>query len=785
MSYSIQKHDNNSIKESPSRFELYPNYSFNAENPAKESLDPKKIISVLLRFKWLVLLFLVAGAAGAWFYADNITPTYESKGILLITTSGAYSDNELSRIISQTTGFGTSSTLENELQVLSSREFSRSLARTVIENDSGDFKVFPILWEKEENGEVYRAGEETVAARIRSNLSFRLPEKESDVVEISFRSPSSLEAAIIVNEAMEKYVENSTHQNRQAAQSTAEFLEKEKEDIKQKLEISEERLRNFMDNSGIVRVDEQATGVITQRTNAEVELQRINLELETIEQAIANHEKQLERTKPGLLEQFAEAIGPRIRNSQEDLARFESERTLIITKNPGVLKREPIPPRLKFVDEQIERLKKEIKLLSDQLFTEDDEYMGMDNEDRAEMVTGIQRRLVELRIEQNLYRSRRDALVQHKKEMDASFNSLPEGMIELAKLQRDVTINEELYLNVSKQYADMSVWKQSQFGFGRIIDTADIANVPVSPNKKMFILLGVMLGGLFAAGLIAFYDFKDNSVKSVDQLRTIYLPALTLSVIPAFDKVPKKNRKFFATGNGRIPDELVLLQDRASLPSESIRRLKNHLIYHHGDKPPKTIAVTSPEKGDGKSTIVANLGIAFAEEGYRTLVIGADFRRPQLGKYFGLSGKNGLTSYLAGHITIQQLLQSTDLNNLKVVAAGEVPLNPETIVSSRPFKEFLNSMKEIFDVIILDTPPFGIISDSAALMKESEAVLVVVGYKKTNQGMLLRTIEELEKIHANVTGIVLNNFDHRKETGNYYGAGYYQSLYSNYDAYVR
>src|SRR5699024_11079752 len=130
-------------------------------------------------------------------------------------------------------------------------------------------------------------------------------------------------------------------------------------------------------------------------------------------------------------------------------------------------------------------------------------------------------------------------------------------------------------------------------------------------------------------------------------------------------------RKSFANGKGKIPQGLVLLQDRSSIVSEAIRRLKNNIIYQHGESPPKTIAITSAEKGDGKSTVAANLGVALAEEGYWTLIIGADFRRPRLHKYFGLEENGGLADYLKGELAFDQLIHDTEVESLKVITAGK------------------------------------------------------------------------------------------------------------------
>jgi capsular exopolysaccharide synthesis family protein len=781
MSDSIQKH-HNGYHGTGGNNQLQTYSLPNAQYKESNSLDPKYIVNLIFRYKWVILLLLILGGTGAWFYAESLTPSYKSSGTLMITT-GPGGDDELSQIISQTTGMGTNSTLANELQVLQSREFSRQVAQKIMEQNPGYIDEYPVLWSVDEEENVTRAEIGTVSNRIRRNLTAVRPERDADILEISYTSSSPIEAAYVLNEAMDVYVNQSTMQNREAAESTAEFLEEEKERIKQRLDESERELKEFMDRTGIVRVDEQASGLVTQQSNVETELQQVELDLETINRALEQHEEQMERIRPGLSEQFSEALGPRIRNSQEQLAQYEGERTMILTRNPGVRDREQTPPRLKYLDEQIERIKNEIQNMSDQLFTEDNEYLGMDSEERAQMVATTQARITELRIEKNQLESRAEVLRQRSGEVEREFQNLPDGMMRLAQLQRNVRINEEMFVNVSSQYADMSVLKQSQFGFGRILDTGLVPNTPVSPNKKILLLVGIMLGGVLSAGFIALREFTDNSISSVDELKLTSLPML--SAIPVLDKVSKRNKKTFKNSSGDIPDELVLLRDRTHVASESIRRLKNNIIYQYGDVPPKTIAITSPEKGDGKSTVVSNLGLAFAEEGYKTLVVDTDFRRPKLHNYYGLQNELGLTDYLEGKIPVQKILKDTDLGYLKVVTAGSKTDRPESIVSSKEFKQFLNKMEDVFDVIVLDTPPFGIISDSTTLLKHASITLLVTKYRKTNRGVFLKTVEELERINANVSGIVLNGFDHRKEAGGDYGAGYYKAVYTDYESYVK
>ncbi len=787
MSDLIPENNQNGNGNGVKRFELessqiHAGHKFYGQDSDSNSniLDAKKVIHTILRFKWLVLLFLIIGGALAWLYADTIDPTYESTGSILIS-AGSSQDDELSRIISQTTGFGTRSTIANEMQVLKSREFARQVAIRIIDQDPGDIDNYPLLWTTDENENIERASEDAVTNRIRRGLIVERPERDSEVLNISFRSKSRVEAAYVVNNAMDIYVESSTQENRRAAELTADFLEREKREVEQRLEQAERRLEAFMNNTGIVRMDEQASGIVSRQTTVEVELEQVKLELQSVNEAIENHEKRMNNLKPGLSEQFSEAIGPRIRNSQEQLARYEAERTMILTRNPGVREREQTPPRLKYLDEEIDRVKNDIRDLSAQLFTEDEEYKGMDSEERAQMVATIQTRLTELRIEQNQLQSRSEALEERKQDIDRDLNALPDGMMQLARLKRDVAMNEAQFLSVSQNYSEMSVLKESQFGFGRIIDSALAPNNPVSPNRNLIIAIGMMLGAIFIVGVALFYDSRDKTIKSMDQLSRVPLPLL--ASVPVLGKVSKKKTGTFKSNGNSMPQEMILLRDQKHFASEAIRRLKNNIVYQYGHTPPKTIAVTSAEKGDGKSTIASNLGVAFAQEGYKTLLLDVDFRRPKIHTYFGLENEPGIIDYLNGKIAFLKLFKPTDLKYLKVVSSGSETFQPANIVSNKNFKIFLEEVKEAFDVVIIDTPPFGVISDSTALLKTAESTILVTKYRKTNRGIFVKTLEELNRIGARVSGVVLNGYDYRKETGTNYGSGYYEAYYQNYEAY--
>jgi capsular exopolysaccharide synthesis family protein len=782
MSNSLQKNDNGNNQNGHNHYDYLGSTSVANQNQSGSALDPKVIVFTMLRYKWLILFFLLAGGVGGWYYAESITPIYQTHGTILINAGGG--DSELSRIISRTTGEGGSASLNNELQILRSRSFAAQVAERMMENVSGEPDEYPLLWRETEDMGFVPANVDQVTNGIRRNIEFQLLSREAEVVQVSFTSSSRREAATVINIAMDVYVDASTTQNRQAAEKTAEFLEKEKEELSVKLEQAELRLKDYMDNTGIVQMNDQSSRIVNTRNQIIAQMEEIELDLESVELAIQHQEQELERIRPGLQEDFSNAVAPRIRGYQDQLSEYERERYLILSRNPNVREREVTPPRLKFLDDEIENLKAEITELSAQIFSEDEEYMGMESAERTQMMTQIQGRLVELRMQRNQYQSRMEVLNERLNQAEQNYRTLPDDIIQLAQLERDVEMSEQLYLNVSRQYADMLTWKETQYGFGRIIDQAAVPGSPISPNKMMLLVMFIILGGMVSVAIITVREFFDNSINSVDQMVNQRLPML--ATIPSFKKgLINGSNNTFSVGNGSIPDEMVILRDRSNIVSESIRRLKNNIIYQNSDKAPKTIAITSPEKGDGKSTVVCNLAVAFAEEGYRTLLIDADFRRPKVHKYFGISNRSGVSNYLKENLKISDIINDSEHKNLKIVTSGSRNERPELISGSDGFKKFMDRMKDIFDVIIIDTPPYGIISDSTPLLKQANVTVLVAKYRKTNQAVFMHTLEELGRINANVSGLVLNDFNPKNEASNRYGMSYYNSVYTDYESYVQ
>lgn len=205
-----------------------------------------------------------------------------------------------------------------------------------------------------------------------------------------------------------------------------------------------------------------------------------------------------------------------------------------------------------------------------------------------------------------------------------------------------------------------------------------------------------------------------------------------------------------------LSERLVTIEKPGGVSSEAYRTLRTNLLYSVVDDPPKVVVCTSPNPREGKSTTIANLGIVLAQAGKKTLLLDCDLRRPVLHKVFGLRNLRGVVSVIAEDASLEEVRQQP-LAGLNVVTTGPIPPNPAELLGSRRFAEFLASVREEFDYVLLDAPPMELVSDATILASQGDGVLLVLDAQSTSKGAMRRAIHSMENVGAKVLGTVMNN----------------------------
>lgn len=223
---------------------------------------------------------------------------------------------------------------------------------------------------------------------------------------------------------------------------------------------------------------------------------------------------------------------------------------------------------------------------------------------------------------------------------------------------------------------------------------------------------------------------------------------------------------------------LFTLNNPKSIASEAFRTLRTNIQFTNIDKSIKTIVITSSGQGEGKTTVASNLATSIAQTEKRVLLIDCDMRKPRVHKVFGVTNLEGLTNILMGEKNLADVAfkDDQDIQSLTIVTSGPIPPNPAELLGSRRMSDFLQDMRDQFDMIILDSPPINLVTDSAILSTITDGTIMVVEVGKTDIEAAVSGKELLEKVNANLIGVVLNKIPTR-------GRSYYNYSYYQYDEY--
>ena len=216
--------------------------------------------------------------------------------------------------------------------------------------------------------------------------------------------------------------------------------------------------------------------------------------------------------------------------------------------------------------------------------------------------------------------------------------------------------------------------------------------------------------------------------------------------------------------------KITSLEKPQSNISEAYRTIRTGIEFSNLDKDLKIICITSSKKDEGKTTVLSNLGVSFAKIDKKVLLIDADLRNPSISKMFDTSNTQGLMDILLGKKNIQDCVKKTKQENLYILTGGTIPPNPAEVLSSKKMSEFIESIKDEYDYIFIDSPPVGVVSDASIISAYSDGVIFVVGANEVDSNLAKIAKERLDSVKANIVGVILNKFktNINSEYYNYY-----------------
>jgi capsular exopolysaccharide synthesis family protein len=380
--------------------------------------------------------------------------------------------------------------------------------------------------------------------------------------------------------------------------------------------------------------------------------------------------------------------------------------------------------------------------------------------------------LDELARKEKFLRAQESFLREHVQMLESKMKDDLQLGIQIGGLQSDCQLIKSNLEKLEQDIKDQNEKKNKldvaklSGGYEATIITNPADGIQVAPSLTRTMALWLLLGVLAGVGLAVVVELTDKSFRTPAEIRRrLGLPVI--GHIPPI-RTSLANEKG-ATGN---MDAIVVSHLRPkSTEAEAYRGVRTSLYFSTQGRGHQVIQVTSPNPGDGKSTLAANLAVSIAQSGKRAVLIDCDFRKPRIHKIFHVEKPEvGLASIITGESTVAASIRPTDVENLSILPCGPRPANPAELLTSPEFQAIVDKLRAEYDFVIIDTPPVLAVSDPLVVAPRVDGVLLVFRMTKKARPTAERAREQLAAVGSNVLGVVVNGTGQRRD--DYYGYGY-------------
>lgn len=318
--------------------------------------------------------------------------------------------------------------------------------------------------------------------------------------------------------------------------------------------------------------------------------------------------------------------------------------------------------------------------------------------------------------------------------------------------------NRDLYASRIDQ---LKLAATQKTGGAQVVTPAEPSTDPVRPTPARNAIVALFVGLILGVGLAFLRDYLDDSLETKEDVERAVPGVPVLGLIPDLTGWKDKREAF-----------VVSINDPTSHASEAYRTLRTSVQFLGLDRPLKILQLTSPSASEGKSTTLANLGVALANTGKRVVVVDGDLRRPRIHDFFGLDNTVGLTSVLLGEISLAKAIQRVpNVEGLYLLGSGPVPPNPSEVLAGEACGEVLQDLAASCDIVLIDCPPVLPVTDASVLSHRVDGTLLVATAGSTDQRQLTRAVELLGHVNAPLLGVVFNGISDELGYGGY-GYGY-------------
>ena len=560
-------------------------------------------------------------------------------------------------------------------------------------------------------------GELTFA--FKNALSVSQSNKKADGISLTLKGINRQQQADYINELVNVYMDYGLNQKNKTVENTVRFIDLQLGHLVDSLDRTAQRFSDFRSSKGTVDLSQEALIVVEKLGVLETEMALSKRRLEyyrNLKQYMGNMDQMKMVVAPSIIGIADPVLNAQVVRLSELYSKKSSLSYVAKENNPGILMLE------RDIQATVQSLSGNLKNLID--------YAQADVE----------------------------SLSKRMQVISGALAGLPKTEQELINIKRSFDLNNDLYTFLLQKRAEAAISAASNVSDAQILDPARAETaIKVGPKTMINLLSGLILGLVIPFLVIVLKDYFDETIHTREDVEK-------QSKLPIVGEI----------GINTYENEIPVAEHVQSRIAETFRGLRVNLEYLYKSKGPKVIAIHSLLSGEGKTFISTNLSAIMAANNKKVLLIGCDLRKPRLHEVFEQNSPEGLSTYLIGNNTFNEIVHTTHIPNFSYVHAGPIPPNPSELIDNGKFHVLLEEAKKQYDFIILDNAPVGLVTDGLIVGTHADINLFIFRQGKSNKKQVKHIDEIANKAAFHQVGFVLNNVEYKRYGSSYGGYGKYE-----------
>lgn len=369
-------------------------------------------------------------------------------------------------------------------------------------------------------------------------------------------------------------------------------------------------------------------------------------------------------------------------------------------------------------------------------------------------------------------------LESRRNQMLKAVGSLPETQQELLRLTRDVQVSTEIYTQMLNKSQELDVMRAGTVGNVRIIDEAAVdTSAPVKPKKALIVVLATLLGGMLGVAIALLRHALNRGIENPELIEQLGLPVY--ASVPFSKDQEVMERSFKGKASHRQGSNLLAATNPADLSIEALRSLRTSLHFAMMEAKNNVLMISGPSPGVGKSFVSVNLAAIIAQSGQKVMLIDGDMRKGYLHKLVGLEPEPGLSALLANTHTLADVVHKSEVEGLHFISRGQIPPNPSELLMHANFQTLLDQLSNMYDLIIIDTPPILAVTDAALVGRLAGTNLIVTRFGLNPVKEVELTVQRFRHNGIEIKGAIFNAVQKKASAYGYGNYGYYQYEYKS------